>query len=142
MPALPREKVWQVRKPIMLVVLLVAVLALSACTRTYPGFGSPAATLKTYFMSSQKADYSATWSCYSRQYQAAVPEGDFASHRKRAGALKGYHVESVSVNGDSAAALVSLTFAPIAGAAGSPPTVTKVRENLVRESGSWKIKVW
>ena len=130
------------RKSVVLLVLLIASLSLSACVQGYPSFKSPRATLDTFFASAQKTDYSTTYDCYNQQYRTAVPESDFVSRRSKAALLKGYHIDSLSVSGDSASAGVSLTFAPGKGSSGSSPGVTKVREDLVYESGSWKIKVW
>jgi len=128
------------RKSVVLIVLAIASLSLSACARGYQSSATPRNTLETFFTSAQKADYSTTYDCYDSQYKATVSEADFVGHRGRAAVLKTYHIDELSVSGDSANAVVSLTFAPVGGA-GTSPHVTKVQERLVRESGGWRIAV-
>lgn len=128
------------RKPALLMLLLIASLSLSACARSYPDFSSPRATIDTFFTSAQRTDYATTYNCYDTQYRATVPQTEFVSRRGKAAVLREYRVESISVNGDSASAVVGLTFAPVAGAV-SKPRVTAVQERLVREPGGWKVAV-
>jgi hypothetical protein len=130
------------RKSVLLLVLLVASVSLSACAHGYPGFDTPRATLDTFFGSAARTDYSTVYDCYDRRYRAAVQRAEFTSHRSQASILKDYHIDSLTVDGNSANAVVRLTFASGQGVAGSTPSAATVRENLVNESGSWKIRVW
>jgi hypothetical protein len=124
--------------------LALALLAgpLTACTQSaYPGFSSPQSTLSTFFSSAQRLDYQTTYSCYYQRYRDLVPEPDFVSHRKQASVLTSYRIDSIEVSGTSAVASATLTFAPKPGSSAKPRTVA-VREDLVNQSGTWKVRVW
>lgn len=122
---------------------LIAALALAGCQAAdgYPGLGTPKAALETYFSSARNADYATTYDCYYRHYKDLVPEQDYVSHRRQASPLRSYSIESVSVKGGSAEATIALAFGPAKGTGTDPAAVT-VHEELVKESGSWRVKVW
>lgn len=122
---------------------LIAALALAGCKAGagYPGLGTPRAALETYFSSARKADYATTYDCYYRHYKDLVPEQDYVSHRSQASVLRSYAIESLSEKGGSAEATVALAFGPKKGTATDPSAVT-VHEELVKENGAWRIKVW
>lgn len=126
--------------PLLALALLVAPL--TACTQSaYPGFSSPQSTLGTFFSSAQRLDYKTTYSCYYQRYRDVIPEQDFVSHRKQASVLTSYRIDSLEVSGTSAVASATLTFAPKSGSNAKPRTV-QVREDLVNQSGAWKVRVW
>ncbi len=128
------------RKIAAFALLLAALPQLAGCTGGYAGFGTPRDALQTYFASARKADYATTYEAYYTHYHDLVARDEFVSHRKQAGLLQGFRIDSLSQSGGSAVATVTLTFAPKGGEA--KPRVTTVREDLVKEPGGWKIRVW
>lgn len=104
-------------------------------------FSTPQATLETFFESAQQLDYRTAYSCYYQRYRDVVSEQDFIARRSKAGVLRAYRLDSVSVTATSAVAIVTLTYAP-AQIAGAQPRTVQTREDLVKEAGSWKVKVW
>lgn len=133
----------RVRLPILLLALSLLAGSLAACTQSasYPGLSSPKSTLSTFFSSAQQLDYQTTYSCYYQRYHDVVSEQDFVSHRKQASVLTSYRIDSIEVSGTSAVASATLTFAPKSGSKAKPRTV-QVREDLVNQSGAWKVRVW
>jgi hypothetical protein len=126
--------------PLLAIALLVG--SLTACTQSaYPGFSSPKSTLSTFFSSAQRLDYKTTYSCYYQRYHDLILEQDFVSHRKQASVLASYRIDSIEVSGTSAVASATLSFAPKSGSNTNPRTV-QVREDLVNQSGAWKVRVW
>ena len=112
----------------------------SAATTAYAGLGTPEAALATFFDSARAQDYSATYDAYYDAYQKRVTRSDFVRHRKAAAVLREYTIDSLSDNGASAEASVTLIFASTKPG-GSDRTVT-VHESLVRQGSEWRIKVW
>lgn len=112
------------------------------------GFGcsssnsTPRALLEKYFSSAQKQDYATTYSCYYDAYKAKVDRDEFVKHRKEASVLRSYQIVSLDQDGDKALAEVRLTFAPSEKLKRTEPVSATVREDLVKERGEWKIKVW
>ncbi|BDV42788.1 hypothetical protein GURASL_17110 [Geotalea uraniireducens] len=126
-----------------------AAIALGGCsTGVNNGSGStsggstPQAALDRYFSTAVKQDYAATYDCYYQRYRDKVTKDDFVKHRAEASVLSSYEITSLRQNGDSAEAVALLTFAPSAKLHRSKPTTVRVTEQLVRENGAWKIKVW
>lgn len=106
----------------------------------YPGFSSPKAALDTFFTSAIRRDYATTYDAYYAAYHQRITRDEFVSHRKDGSTLTSYRIDSIEASGSSAVASVTLTFAA-KGAASAQRTVV-VREDLVNQSGNWKIRVW
>ena len=122
-------------------VLAAAVLIFAAGCQSKDG--GPRALLDRYFTSAVKQDYGTTYDCYYAPYMAKVSREDYVKHRKEASALQSYQVLSLNREGDdSARAEVRLTFAPSEKLHRKEPVSVNVSEDLVREKGEWKIKVW
>ena len=119
------------------ILTILAVLAAAACRRD-----DPRAALDRYFGSAVRRDYAATYDCYAAAYHAKVSRDDYVKHRAEASPLESYRVVSLEQHGDRARALVALVFGPSAKAGRSTPASTTVGEDLVRESGQWRISVW
>ena len=126
------------------VAIVVALLAPAACAigspGGYAGYSTPSDALSTFFVSARNADYAKTYEAYYGHYHDLVAKDEFVSHRAQASRLTAYRVDSLAARGDSAVATVTLTFAPAGG--GGATRTTTVREDLVREAGGWKIRVW
>ncbi len=125
--------------------LIVAILS----SVILAGFGcssesaTPRALLEKYFSSAVNQDYATTYSCYYGAYKAKVDKDEYIKHRKEASVLQSYQIVSLNQeNADNAQAEVRLTFAPFAKLKRTEPVTTTVKEDLVREDGDWKIKVW
>ncbi len=119
---------------------MVALLPLGGCKTGVAS--SPQALLDRYFSSAQKQDYSASYDCYYAAYKAKVNRAEYIKRRKAdPSVLKDYKVLSAVQAGDSAQAQVQLTFAP-AGKLKATPVVINVTEQMIKENGDWKIKVW
>ncbi len=103
---------------------------------------SPKELLEKYFSSAVRQDYATTYSCYYAPYQAQVSKEEFLKHRKEASVLQSYKINSVKQDGDTARAEVLLTFAPSEKLKRTTPVSTTVAEDMVKEGGDWKIKVW
>jgi hypothetical protein len=129
-----------VNRLVTALVFLAALLPLAGCATGYPGYGTPSDALQTYFASARKADYSTTYNAYYEHYRDLVTRDEFVSHRRQASVLQDFRVDTLASKGDSAVATVTLTFAPSGKSAAA--RVTTVREDLVRERGGWKIRVW
>jgi hypothetical protein len=118
---------------------LVGMLGCSASAKG-PDFSTPRATLETFFVSAQALDYRTTYSCYHEAYRTTVSEQDFVKRRSEAAALKTYRIDSLTVNGSSAVATVTLAFAPTQ-APGAAPRTVQTQEHLVKQAGAWKVQV-
>ena len=136
------------RLPALLVLLVVsAVLGLTACSTratpsgSYSGLATSKAALDTFFTSASRQDYSTTYSCYNDRYRQTVSQSDFIRHREQASVLLNYRIDSMSVNGNSAVASATLTFGPSKGSATKVRSIA-VREDLVSQAGTWRIRVW
>jgi hypothetical protein len=123
---------------LLFVLAAAAVAALPACRRD----GGPRALLVRYFDSARRGDYAATWECYDGAYQAKVSRDEYVRHRKDAAPLERYEVVSLDQREDRARARVALVFGPAPGLGRTVPASTLVEEDLVRERGGWRIRVW
>ncbi len=103
---------------------------------------NPKDLLNAYFTAAVKQDYAAVYPCYYDAYRAKVSKDEYIRHRKDASVLQSYRVRWVSEQGNSAQARVELTFAPSKKLKRERPYTTAVTEEMVREHGEWKIKVW
>lgn len=117
----------------------LAVCVLGGCNSDR---GGPQATLERFFSSAVKQDYATTYDCYYRQYRDKVNKDDFVQHRKDASVLQDYRITSVRQDGEAAQAVAMLTFAPSEKLRRTEPATVRVTEDMVRENGEWKIKVW
>ncbi|HMK57257.1 MAG TPA: hypothetical protein VK448_11520 [Dissulfurispiraceae bacterium] len=104
--------------------------------------GTPKDLLDKYFSSAIKQDYATTYTCYYAAYKKKVNEDEFIKHRKDASVLQSYKILSLTQDGDTAHAEVELTFAPSEKLNRKEPVKTTVKEDMVKEGGDWKIKVW
>ncbi len=108
-----------------------------------PGTATPAALLTKYFSSAVKQDYATTYNCYYAAYRARVNREEYVKHRKEASVLQSFKIISMKqIDNDTAEARVLLTFAPSEKLNRKEPVSTTVTEDMVREGGQWKIKVW
>jgi hypothetical protein len=114
------------------------VLAFSGCRRG----DDPRGLLDRFFGTAVRQDYSATYDCYDAAYRAKVSREEFVRHRRDASPLQGWHILSLDQQGDHARAEVALTFGPLPKAGRTEPTSTNVHEDLVREGGRWRVRVW
>lgn len=132
--------------------LFVAVLFLTAIgifvvgckssSSSVPNDASPKATLDTFFSSAVRQDYATTYSCYYKLYQDRIPKDEFIKHRKEASILQSYKITSLKQSGDSAHAEALLTYAASKKLKRDKPKSVNVKEDLIKENGHWKIKVW
>ena len=117
---------------------LVAALLAGGCRRS----DDPRALLDRFFGTALRQDYAATYDCYSSAYHAKVSREDFVRHRREASVLQAYKIVSLEQHGDTARAVAQLTFGPSAKLNRTSPVDTTVTEDLVREAGAWRIRVW
>ncbi len=122
--------------------LIAGLLLLTLGGGCHSKTSDPKEMLDRYFSSAIRQDYAATYDCYYAAYKAKVSKDEFIKHRKEASVLQSYKIVSLTQNGDTARAEVLLTFAPSEKLNRKEPVSTTVTENLVREGGQWKIKVW
>ena len=104
--------------------------------------GGPKELLDRFFSSAIQQDYATTYTCYYDAYKAKVSKEEFIKHRKEASVVQAYKIVSLTQNGDSAQAEVLLTFAPSEKLNRTDPASATVKEDLIKENGEWKIKVW
>jgi hypothetical protein len=103
----------------------------------------PKELLDKYFSSSIKQDYATTYTCYYAPYKAKVSREEFIRHRKEASVLLSYKIVSIKIpKSDLAEAEVQLTFGSSEKLKRKEPATVTVKEDLVKEKGEWKIKVW
>ncbi len=102
----------------------------------------PKELLDKYFSSAIKQDYAAAYACYYSAYAAKVSREEYIRHRKEASVLQCYEIISLQQDGDTAQAEVLLAFAPSKKLGRKEPAKVKVKEDMIREGGTWKIKVW
>lgn len=122
--------------------LTVLSLLLYGCRPGAGDAGGPKALLDKYFSSAVKQDYASTYSCYYKAYKDKVSQEDYIKHRKQASVLKSYKILSIKEDGNAAKAEVKLIFAPSKKLNRDKPATVKVTEDLIKEKGEWKIKVW
>ncbi len=105
--------------------------------------GGPKELLNKYFSSAVKQDYAAVYTCYYAPYKAKVSREEYIRHRKEASALLSYKIISIKMpKSDTAEAEVQLTFGPSEKLKRKVPAAVTVKEDLIKENGEWKIKVW
>jgi hypothetical protein len=121
------------------IILLAASLFANGC---HSGAANPKELLDGYFSSAVKQDYAAVYDCYYAAYKLKISRDEYIKHRKEASVLQSYRIASLRQDGDTAQAGVLLTFAPSARLGRREPVAMTVTENMVRENGEWKIKVW
>ncbi len=114
-------------------------LSVSAC---HSDNSNPRNVLNNYFTTAIKQDFGAQYTYYYNAYKAKVSMDDYIRHRQDASVITNYSVQSLDVSDDKARAIVRLTFAPSEKLKRSQPVDKTVVEDLVRENGEWKIKVW
>ncbi|HMK60459.1 MAG TPA: NTF2-like N-terminal transpeptidase domain-containing protein [Dissulfurispiraceae bacterium] len=124
---------------IFLIFLIAVTLLIIGCKSTS---GSPKDLLDKYFSSAIKQDYATTYSCYYAAYKKKVNEDEYVKHRKEASVLLAYKIVSLNQDDDKADAEVELTFGPSEKLNRKEPVKTTVKEEMVKEGGDWKIKVW
>ncbi len=104
---------------------------------------NPKDLLDTYFTAMLRQDYAAVYDCYYNAYRSRIGKDDYLRHRRGASVLQAYNVKSISKQSSNRAqAQVELTFAPSETLKRDRPYSTAVTEEMVREHGEWKIKVW
>jgi hypothetical protein len=133
-----KENKMTIRHPLW-IILLAASLFASGC---HSGAASPQELLDRYFSSAVKQDYGATYDCYYTTYKMKINRDEYIKHRKEGSVLQSYRIASLQQDGDTAQARVLLTFAPSARLARTEPVAIIVTENMIRDNGGWKIKVW
>ncbi|HMK48967.1 MAG TPA: hypothetical protein VK435_02850 [Thermodesulfovibrionales bacterium] len=106
------------------------------------GKTGPKELLDKYFSAAIKQDYATAYSCYYDAYKAKVSQDEYIKHRKEASVLQSYKIVSVKQEGDTASAEVQLTFAPSEKLKRKEPVTSTVTEEMIKENGAWKIKVW
>ncbi len=129
-----------VRGTLAVSVALVALLAVApiGCARR----DDSRAALERFFSTAQRQEYAATYDCYDVAYRAKVSRDEYVRHRREASPLQSWRVLSVEQHGDRASAEVALVFGPLAKAGRPTPVSQTVHEELIREAGAWRIKVW
>ncbi len=130
------------RYSLILLQLIAGALLFAPGTGCHSRAADPKELLDRYFSSAIKQDYATTYDCYYAAYKAKVSRDEFIKHRKEASVLQSYKIVSLTQDGDTARAEVLLTFAPSEKLNRKEPVSTTVTENMVREGGQWKIKVW
>ncbi|MDA8087196.1 MAG: hypothetical protein M0Z75_10895 [Nitrospiraceae bacterium] len=104
---------------------------------------TPRGLLDRYFSSAMRKDYAASYECYYAAYKAKISKADYVKHRDEdPAALKDYKILSLRQTDDTALANVALTFVSARRPDITKPVSIDVKENLVREGGKWRIKVW
>jgi hypothetical protein len=125
--------------PLLVILGFLILLPAAGCNR---GNSSPKELLNKYFTSAINEDYGSTYDCYYALYKDKVSEDEYIRHRREASVLKAYKIVFLEQKGDLAHAEVLLTFAPSKKLDRKEPVSTTVKEDMVREGGQWKIKVW
>ncbi|MHB8841541.1 MAG: nuclear transport factor 2 family protein [Candidatus Aquicultor sp.] len=139
-------------KKFLVAVLFLTVLSLSVLgcktgqysgsQQSNAGTSGPRAVLDTFFSSAVQKNYKVTYSCYYKEYKKKISESEFVKHRKEASVLQKYTISSVIEDGNKAHAEVLLTWAPSKTFKRDKPVTKKIKEDLIKENGQWKIKVW
>ncbi len=126
----------------MILAALLTVAAIMLEAGCHSDRDNPKDLLNAYFTAAIRQDYASVYPCYYGAYQAKVSKDEYIRHRKDASVLRSYTVKSITADGDTARAQVELTFAPSKKLKRDRPYSTAVTEEMVRENGEWKIKVW
>ncbi len=126
----------------MILAALLTVAAIMLGAGCHSDRDNPTDLLNTYFTAAVRQDYAAVYPCYYDAYKAKVNKDEYIRHRKEASVLRAYSVKSITEEGNAARAQVELTFEPSQKLKRDRPFSTAVTEEMVRENGEWKIKVW
>lgn len=119
--------------------LAAALLFVFGCTSAT---STPEKLLNRYFSSAAKQDYATTYSCYYKSYKVKISRDEYVKHRKDASLLQNYKIVSIQEKGNTALADILLTFAPSQKLQRKEPVTVSVKEELIKEDGEWKVKVW
>jgi len=130
-----KRKFWRLG----LLVFWAVVLMAGECNSAN---GGPKELLDTFFSSAIAQDYATTYTCYYAEYREKVSKEEYIQHRKEASVLQAYKIVSLKQEGNTAQAEVLLTFGPSERLKRKEPVTATVAEEMVKEGGSWKIKVW
>ncbi|HSB30520.1 MAG TPA: hypothetical protein VLD55_02870 [Candidatus Sulfobium mesophilum] len=131
------------KKQYSLIVIAALVLLMTGSGCKSSTTATPKEVLNKYFSSAVSQDYATTYNCYYGAYKAKINKDEYIRHRKEASALQSYDILAVNMEGDKAAhAEVKLTFAPSEKLGRKEPVSTVVKEDMIKEEGEWKIKVW
>jgi hypothetical protein len=117
---------------------MIAVLV-AACSHEKTG---PKELLDKYFSAAMKQDYATVYSCYYAAYKTKVTKEEFIKHRGEASVLQAYKILSLKQDNGTVQAEVQLTFGASEKLKRAEPVTVTVKEELVKEGGEWKIKVW
>jgi hypothetical protein len=120
-------------------VLLIIMVISAACNYEKTG---PKGLLEKYFSAAIKQDYETVYSCYYAAYKAKMTRKEFVRKRKEASVLQAYKILSLKQENGSARAEVQLTFGASDKLTRAEPFTITMREEMVKEGGEWKIKVW
>jgi hypothetical protein len=128
-------------KSLWIVLFFLGILLLAAgCQQDTAG---PKELLKKYFSSAVKQDYDSVYTCYYAPYKAKVSREEYLKHRKEASVLLSYKIISIKMpKSDLAEAEVQLRFGPSEKLMRKEPVTIALKEDLIKENGKWKIKVW
>ncbi len=135
-------------KKSFVILAMLMFTALLAGAAIMPGAGchsdrdNPKDLLDTYFTAMIRQDFAAVYDCYYNNYRSKIGKDEYIKHRREAALLQAYRVKSISEQGNRAKAQVELTYAPSETLKRDRPYLTSVTEEMVREHGEWKIKVW
>ena len=119
---------------------LLLTIGLSGCN--YLSNEGPKELLERFFSSAIKQDYGTTYNCYYGEYTKKVTREEYVRRRKEGSVLQSYRIVSLKQSGSLAQAQVLLTFAPSEKANRKAAASVMVTEDMQRERGNWKIKVW
>jgi hypothetical protein len=134
------KKLKKLYSSLAMAALLLVLLQVVGCESDSAG---PTDLLNEYFSSAVAQDYATTYNCYYAAYQAKVSKEEYIKHRKEASVLQSYEIISVQqIDKNTAEAEVLLTFASSPTVKRTEPVKTTVKEDLLKENGEWKIKVW
>ena len=123
----------------LIFLLGICLLIATGCNTSSEG---PKELLDKYFSSAIRQDFATTYTCYYAAYKKKVTEDEYIRHRKEASDLQAYKIVTLTQDGDIAHAEVQLTFGPSEKLKRKEPITTTVKEDLIKEGGYWKIKVW
>lgn len=127
-------------KPRLLLFLLFIVLIFNyGCNTKTIGAEQ---LLNKYFSTAIKQDYASAYTCYYKEYQTRITKDEYIKHRKEASVLLAYKIISLKQTGNTAQAEVLLTFAPSKKFDRTKPVTVKAHEDLIKEQGEWRIKIW
>ncbi len=126
----------------MILATLLAIAAIMTAAGCHSDKGEPKDLLNRYFTAAIRQDYADVYPCYYDAYKAKVSKDEYIRHRKDASVLRAYTVKSITEQGSTAQAQVELTFEPSEKLQRDRPYSTAVTEEMVRENGEWRIKVW